>query len=208
VGETFYIRIGKVEGPRAVLHCLTGFDGYVGKLCTSRSFALMVLHDARDHAMDVEYVAPAEPASVYRTYQQLAERARRASSPLHDAIAEDTELWKAEWHVANMPRFIASTRLLERRNARPESELIATLDEIIELGPTWKLVAVGWQRLHNYDLEVEVSDPRYVSHLVEGQLFATTAFDAWNEEELPTAPAQDTFELQSYTPGMIRRDRR
>ena len=206
VADTFYIRIGKVEGPRVVLHCLTGFDGYVGGLCTSRSFALMVLRDARAHATDFDYVAPRRPRSVYRTYKLLAERAERAASPLHDAIPDDAELWEAAWHEANTPRFIASTRLLERRNVRPDDELIATLQEVIELGETWKLVEVGWQRLHNYDLEVEVTDARYVAHLVEGHLFATTAFDAWDEDN-PVAPEPaGPMELQPYTPGMVHKD--
>lgn len=59
--------------------------------------------------------------------------------------------------------------------------LVATLHEVIELGATLKLVEAGWSRLHNYDLEVEVTDPKYTSHLVEGQLFATATFDAWDE---------------------------
>jgi hypothetical protein len=177
MGDAFYIRIGAVEGARAILHCLTGFDGHVGKLCTSRSFALIVLHDARDHAMDFEYVAPPGDA----TYERLARCAQRASSPLNDAITEDAPLWEAGWAEANVPRFISSTKLLSRRNARPDGELIETLREVLQLGETWKLVEAGWQRLHNYDLEVEVTDPKFASHLVEGQLFATAAFDAWEE---------------------------
>jgi hypothetical protein len=81
------------------------------------------------------------------------------------------------------------------------------LGEVIELSETWKLVDAGWQRLHNYDLEVEVTDPKYVSHLVEGQLFATSAFDAWDEQRDPEASAPVSSEvigLQPYTPGVIR----
>lgn len=206
MGDTFYIRIGNIEGPRIVLHCLTGFDGDVGFLCTSRSFALMVLHDARGHARDFEYVAPEEPASVYRTYEQLAQRAERARSPLNDEIPDDAELSERAWHAANTPRFIASTRLLERRNARSDSEMIETLQNVVELGATWKLVEVGWKQLHNYDLEVEVTDPKYVSHLVEGQLFATAAFDAWDEDGASEATAHEPFGLREYMPGLIRRD--
>jgi hypothetical protein len=185
---------------------LTGFDGYVGSLCTSRSFALIVLHDARGHASDVDYVAPQEPASVFRTYEQLARRAERASSPLNDEIPDGADLSERAWHAANTSRFIASTRLLERRNARSDSEMIETLQDVVELGATWKLVEVGWKQLHNYDLEVEVTDPKYVNHLVEGQLFATTAFDAWDEDGVSEAPAHEPLGLREYTPGLIRRD--
>src|SRR5262245_57025053 len=41
VGDTFNIRIGKVEGPHVLLHCLTGLDGHRGSIgtLTIRRFA-------------------------------------------------------------------------------------------------------------------------------------------------------------------------
>ena len=141
----------------------------------------MALRHARDHATDYEYVAPRSPESAYSEFEQIALRTRRARSPLNDAVPDESETWEADWHKVNTPRFIASTTLIARRNARSEDELIAIKREIIALGPTWKLVEAGWRRLHNYDLEVEVTDPKYVSHLLEGHLFATAAFDAWEE---------------------------
>lgn len=182
MADTFYIRIGPVRGTHVVLHCLTAFDGHITHLATSRSFALIVLQQAKEHAMDYEYVAPRAPESAYREVEQIAQRAKRASSPLNDAIADDSETWRVDWHEANTPRFIATTKLLARRNLRSEDELFAIKSEIFKLGETWKLIEAGWQRLHNYDLEVEVTDPKYVSHLIEGHLFATSAFDAWEEE--------------------------
>jgi hypothetical protein len=164
-----------------VLHCLTGFDGHVLRLATSRSFALMVLQDAKDHATDYEYVGPRSPMSTYKNLEQIGQRSQQASSPLNDAIPEGDDTSTAAWHEANAPRFVASTKLLARRNVRSEDDLIKARQDILDLGETWKLVEAGWVWLHNYDLEVEVTDPKYVSHLIEGHLFATTAFDAWEE---------------------------
>lgn len=180
MAETFYIRIGRIADRRVVLHCLTGFSGAADDFATSRSFALMVLQDAKLHAEDATFVAPRRHDHLYLQHATIGIRAAEAAAPLADEI-DEAEVWEESWHQANIARFVVSTKVLARRNVFPYDELVAIRSEIVELGETWKLVEAGWQRLHNYDLEVEVTDAKYLAHLIEGHLFGTAAFDAWVE---------------------------
>ena len=86
MGTSFYIRIGKVDDTRVVLHCLTGFISEPFYTCTSRSFALMVLLDAKERAIQhFERSARLAPKDE-RAHLNLAD-ALRKSGRLADAAA-------------------------------------------------------------------------------------------------------------------------
>lgn len=180
VADLYYIRVGSVYERHALLHCLTGFTSDGTNHESSRSFALRVLLDAKDHADDYTYLAAGAPERVRRELMGLAKRAAVAVSPLHDALP-DPVTWETSWHQANVPRFIASTTLVARHNVRLDP---AVQDEVFraEERGMWHLLTEAWERLHHFDLEVVLTDAKYGSHLVEGLLFGTAAYDAWIED--------------------------
>lgn len=180
MADSYYVRIGTVDGARVVLHCLTGFTADATNYATSRSFALAVLLDAKTHAEDHEYLACDASEDIRRQLRRSAERVAAAHSPLHEALP-DAESWDAMWCESHVPKFVSATKLLARHNVRPAQEAAEVMGEVIGLGGTWPLLEVGWQRLHHWDLEVELTDPQYAAHLVEGHLFATAAYDTWEE---------------------------
>jgi hypothetical protein len=178
--DCFYVRVGEVQGDRAVLHCLTGFAGGLNDRFTSRSFALFLLLDAKSRAGDASYDVGGAPEKIAEQRLALAKRAGSAASALHDELP-DPQPWDTKWSQANVPRFVASTRLLRVNNDLPEDQLGAIAQEIEPLqekGP-WPHLDAAWKRLHSYDLEVVATDPKYLRHLVTGHHFGTTAFSPW-----------------------------
>jgi hypothetical protein len=180
VADLYYVRIGSVYERHVLLHCLTGFTSDGTNYESSRSFALSVLLDAKQHADDHTYLAAGAPERVKHELKRLAERATLAASPLHDALPDPVP-WDTSWHQANVPRFIASTALVARYNVPLDTAVREDVFAAEERG-MWHLLTGAWERLHHFDLKVLLTDAKYGSHLVEGLVFGTAAFDAWIEE--------------------------
>ncbi|MGN6105402.1 MAG: hypothetical protein ACTHU0_09885 [Kofleriaceae bacterium] len=179
MADLYYIRIGLVDGTRVVLHCLTGFTNDGRNYETSRSFALMVLLDAKLHCDDHQYLCQGAPELTSRRLAMIAGRARSAPSPLHESLPDPVP-WDEAWHRAHVPRIIRATRLLARHNVAFDAQTQEAAFAAEERG-MWHLLEAAWRDLHHFDLEVELTEASYGSHLVEGHLFGTTAFDAWSE---------------------------
>ena len=180
VADIYYVRIGSVYERHVRLHCLSGFTNDGTNYASSRSFALSVLLDAKDHADDYTYLSAGAPERVRCELMRLAKCAASAASPLHDALSAPVP-WEMGWHQTNVPRFIASTTLVARHNVRLDP---AVQDEVFkaEERGMWHLLTEAWERLHHFDLDVVLTDAKYCSHLMENLLFGTAAFDAWIEE--------------------------
>jgi hypothetical protein len=180
MADLYYVRIGTIDGARVVFHCLTGFTSDGTNYESSRSFALSLLLDAKDHWNDHDYLCVGAPDLVKQRHVRLADRARRVASPLHEELPDPTP-WEESWHRAHVPRVVRSTKLLARHNVELDREVQAAAFAAEERG-MWHLLDAAWRGLHNFDLEVVLTDGKYGSHLVEGHLFATAAFDAWVED--------------------------
>jgi len=180
VADIYYIRIGSVHERHVLLHCLTGFTSDGTNYESSRSFALSVLLDAKDHADDYTYLAGGAPERIRHELTRLAKRAAVAASPLHDALPDPIP-WETSWHQTNVPRFIASTTLVARHNVRLDPTVQDDVFSAEKRG-MWHLLTEAWERLHHFDLKVVLTDAKYGSHLVEGLLFGTAAYDAWIED--------------------------
>ncbi|GAC1414105.1 MAG: hypothetical protein NVSMB53_12040 [Gemmatimonadaceae bacterium] len=194
-----YVRVSQVNGPLVVLHCLTGFGGGLDDLFTERSFALTVLLDAVERLDDVDYQTKGAPKEEAERMLSLAAKARKLgnSSALHRALP-DPQPSEEGWHREHAPRFIRRTRLLTRYNDVGCAALQVIANEINALPQVWPFMRAAWKRLHSFELEVEVTDPKYVAHLVVGIEFGTTAYDAWIEstDEGADTPEPDRREQE------------
>ncbi len=184
--DTFYVRVGKKAGREVTLHCLTGFAGTPRDFGSGRAFALMLLLDAKRRACDIDYLVRGAPKAVAKKRVALAKEAEEAESPLH-SDAGAAVVWDDRWHAEHTPRFVARSRLLARHNAASDGLLYKARRELspLEKKGMGAFLDAAWTRLHHFDLSVKVTDERYLQHLVEGHIFGTTAFDAWDEKRLP-----------------------
>lgn len=180
--DLFYIRVGSVNGSKALLHVLTGFATEYLDTATSRSFALGLLLDAKNRVSSVRIQAltAGDPDAERRI--GLADKVAEMPSSLHEELV-NPEPWDTEWHKKNVPGIISSTKLVKEYNRTSEEELQNQMSEIEPLQEeSWaKFMEAAWEKLHHYDLEVTVTDPKYLEHLVEGFEFPTAAYDAWRE---------------------------
>ncbi|MFY2560702.1 hypothetical protein ACN469_24070 [Corallococcus terminator] len=182
MSEAFYVRVGKVEERKVTFHCLTGFAGGLADYADTRSFALMLLLDAKDRAGDTRYLVRGAPPSVADEHLALADKAAKAPSSLHKD-AGNPNVFEAKWHARHTPRFVERSYVLARHNDFDEATLREAFEEISPLQDQgrWLFLEAAWARMHRFALAVEVTDAKYLEHLAEGQLFATTAFDVWLE---------------------------
>jgi hypothetical protein len=186
MADLFEIRIAKLDGTKVTLDVLNDFGRGV---CDSESFALLCLDDCLLWAairVPGEWTDPKHLAEVQRL------KARDDASALRKALpSRNTSNWykSQEWMKENVRRFIASCKLVERRNDLPEGELENREKAILEKfgGALYTKQHHLWQPLrwrdcHNYTLEVVVTDPKWAEHLEVGLCFGTTAYDVWWEE--------------------------
>ncbi|RJS13577.1 hypothetical protein DRW03_36005 [Corallococcus sp. H22C18031201] len=187
--------MGKLAGRTVTLHCLTGFAGGMKDYADTRSFALLLLIDARARAGDTPALTKGSPKAVAKTRLALAKKVAKARSSLIDEVGGPD--YDEHWHAENTPTYIQRVRLLKRHNALPERKLEKLRAEIspLEDKGTGAFLDAAWKSLHSFDLLVEVTDAKYLEHLEEGHLFSTTAFDVWNESRpLPPKPNQEPVE--------------
>jgi hypothetical protein len=95
-----------------------------------------------------------------------------------------------DWCRDNVPRYIRSARLVARHNNVGAAALEAIAAEIDRVPAIWPARRASWERLHTFELDVEVTKASYVAHLVVGVEFDTTAFDAWVESPAELARAE------------------
>lgn len=180
--DCFDVRVKGIRGTEVIFDVLTGHGGGYDDLCTSRSFALILLADALRRAVDSvpgKWDDPERQATVNRLYE--ADR----GAPITRALAgEDDWSVSEEWMRANVGRFVASCELVERRNDLGDAELArrekAVRDDFggelfTDEAHLWQ--PRRWESCHNYTLRVIVTDPKWAAHLEEGLEFGTTAFD-------------------------------
>lgn len=180
--DCFSVRVGRVEGTTAVFHCLTGFAGGYDDCFTGRSFALYLLIDAKGRASDSSFLPRDTPPDEAARLKAIAETVQSASAPLLEEFP-DPQPWDGAWHAKVAPQVVAKTKLLERFNAIGDDALSARRREIdpLEAHGGWAFMRAAWERLHHFDLEVQVTDAKYLAHLRPGLEFGTTAFEAWSE---------------------------
>ncbi|AGC43819.1 hypothetical protein MYSTI_02503 [Myxococcus stipitatus DSM 14675] len=190
--DCYYVRVGTLEGKSVTLHCLTGFAGGMKDYATTRSFALLLLIDARKRADDTPDLVRGAPKEVAKLRKALAKKVAKARSPLLDEVSWPR--YKEDWHAENTPRYIQRVKLLERHNDLHEWKLEKARAELSPLQDKGfgAFLEAAWERMHGFDLQVEVTDAKYLAHLVEGHLFPTTAFDVWSEPKAaPPKKAQE-----------------
>ncbi|QSQ17070.1 pentapeptide repeat-containing protein [Myxococcus landrumensis] len=187
--DCFYVRVGKLAGKTVTLHCLTGFAGGLKDYATTRSFALLLLIDAQERAGDTPELTQGAPKEVAKLRKALAKKVAKARSPLLDEVLGPH--YDEHWHAENTPRYVTRVKLLQRHNAIQERKLEKVREELspLEDKGTGAFLEAAWGRMHGFDLQVEVTDAKYLAHLAEGHLFPTTAFDVWNESK-PLPPKE------------------
>jgi hypothetical protein len=184
--DCFDVRVKSVRGDEVILDVLTGTAGGYNDLCTSRSFALVVLHHALRRAVDDVRGAwddPARDKEVQRLYK------KHDASALTLALADEGDWYVSEaWMRENVGRFVKECSLVERRNDLDDEELSRRAVEIErEFGGAlytnqahlWQ--PRRWERCHNFTLRVVLADPKWGEHLEEGLTFGTTAYDVWDD---------------------------
>ncbi|WP_224372642.1 hypothetical protein [Hyalangium versicolor] len=183
--DTFYVKVGKIKNRSVTLHCLTGFAGGMKDHAWSRSFALMLLVDAKGRVGDAPYWAKGLPRELAKKRLALAKKVDDAPFSLDDDLPGLG--YEEAWHAENTPRFVSRSRLLKRYNNVKDGLLWKARRELspLEKKGSGAFLEGAWKRMHRFDLLVEVTDAKYLDHLVEGHFFGTTAFDAWIEKELP-----------------------
>lgn len=185
----YYVRVGKLAGNTVTLHCLTGFAGGPKDYADTRSFALRLLFDAQKRADEAPRLTQGAPKELAKLRKALAKKVAKARSPLIDEVEWPSN--DAHWHAENTPRYVKQVKLLKRHNALQDRALEKTREKLspLEDKGMGAFLEAAWKQLHGFDLDVEVTDPKYLAHLLEGHLFATTAFDVWDESRpLPPAP--------------------
>lgn len=180
--DCFYVRIGRVEGTTVVFHCLTGFAGGYDDCFTGRSFGLSLLIDAKGRASDSRSLPKDTPADEATRLKAIADAVESASAPLLEEFP-NPEPWDSAWHAKVVPQVVAKTKLLGRFNTLGDDALSARRREIepLEADGGWAFMKAAWERLHHFDLEVQLTDAKYLAHLRSGLEFGTTAFEAWSE---------------------------
>jgi hypothetical protein len=174
--DCFYVRVGAIDGKKAILHVLTGFAGGETDLFESRSFALQLLVDAKERAGDHSYLTVGLAAEERARVEKIAAAVAGARSALPSEYVSYDENSNARW----VPQIVARATRLARRNTGKVTSTVAAAYDAAEAEGMGVLLDLAWRTRHQYDLEVEVTDPKYLAHLREGHLFATTAYDAWN----------------------------
>ncbi len=183
--DGFFARVKHVHGSEVLLDVLTGLSGNSDDCCASRSFALVLLHEALLSAKD-------NVRGAYDTEEGRAEvrrlDAKHKSAALVQALANEGEWFvSTPWMRSNVARFITGVTLVERRNQLDPKTLDGREREIADaydglrtdLYAQWQ--PQRWARCHNYTLRVDVSDPKWAAHLEEGLEFGSAGFDVWEE---------------------------
>ena len=154
MGSTYFVKVTNVDGAKAVFDCLPSGAGEVKDCAASRSFAVMLLHDAVNLRKDV--ASPVELA--FPSYKK-------------DGMQKS-------WYEQNAGKIVASTRVIARHNDLETSVLDERYDELREEDDFEKLAR---EQLFHYELEVSATDAKFLSHLKPGLEFATIGFNIWRE---------------------------
>ncbi|WP_338867800.1 pentapeptide repeat-containing protein [Myxococcus stipitatus] len=187
--DCYYVRVGKIAGNTVTLHCLTGFAGGLKDYANTRSFALLLLIDAQESADGTPELTKGAPKELAKLRKALARKVAKARSPLIDEV--EWPRYDVHWHAENTHRYIKRVKLLKRHNAFHEQKLEKIREKLSPLQDkgVGAFLEAAWKQLHGFDLQVEVTDTKYLAHLLEGHLFSTAAFDIWDESRpLPPVP--------------------
>ena len=178
--DTFTVRVAKVERDSVVLDLLPGTSGGYEDCYTSRSFALVILHDALHEA--AFYARDAAEGA------RLDRKADRA--PLTKALEKAGKGWREspEWMAANVDRYVVSTEVVgrwnelgEQRLRRREMEIQKKMGGALTNDRAHEWRPMRWDRLFHYTLKVVVTDPKWIAPLEEGLELGTGAYEVWRE---------------------------
>ena len=95
------------------------------------------------------------------------------TTPLQVAVMAKTvvegnpPVWEQEWHRNHLDKFVLSTELLERSNI------------ITDEAAWWEQYEAETAPRHTFVLRARMADPRFTEGVQIGNVYGTTAFDAW-----------------------------
>jgi hypothetical protein len=179
--DTSVVTILRVEGREIDMRVRTTTAGGLNDWSASRSFALLLLSDARRRARDDGF--------------QLAERPIDREIPAWEA-ADESWYVSEPWMIENVGRYVEKTEVLARRNVLDESapDLDARIDAIERATAGLDPLAAEAKRCglyHYLDLRVTVTDARWLEGTPANVVFGSTAHDVWFADPLnpdePTA---------------------
>lgn len=178
--DTSVVTVLRVEGSELDLRIRTETAGGLNDYSLTRSFALLLVHDAWLRARDVYGYG-------FKSGQ---------SRP----IDQEAKSWPSGWYGSedffkeNVGRYVEETEVLGRLNFLNESDpkIFEHLDQTRAaakgLDPTLqedKLCEV----FHVVFLRVRMTDPKWLEGLEPGLVFGSTAYDVWwNDPKRPDAP--------------------
>ncbi len=181
--DAFDVKVVEINGTRITLDVLpSNYDDLV----LSRSFALNLLQDSLERSCDFLLGVVDDPV---QEAEYERRRAKSAIAPLVQALKAHPEWFvDGDWILENVPRFIVSVELIERRNPLSWEELSERAGAIEAMFPNgltmdrydeWS--KLQWEKLHNYTIVVTVTEPQWAEHLEPGLVFGSTAAD-WERE--------------------------
>ncbi|NJK32463.1 MAG: hypothetical protein HC927_08650 [Deltaproteobacteria bacterium] len=170
--DTSIITVLAVDGPRIDFRVRTTTAGGINDYSLTRSFALLLVSDARRRARDFGFNVAPRPIDA------------------EEATWDPRWYGDRDWMAENVGRYVVSTELLARRNVLPEEEasyarLTAVMDETSGL-PAAEAEARRCEVFHHVDLRVTMTESKWAEGIEPGLVFGSTAYDVWWND--PTRP--------------------
>jgi hypothetical protein len=175
------VTVLRVEGREIDFRVRTTTAGGLNDWSASRSFALLLLAEARRRAREEGF--------------ELAERPIDREIPAWEA-ADDSWYVSEPWMIENVARYVAKTEVLVRRNLIDESapdvyERIEAIEGAVRGLAPLAAEAKRCELYHYLDLRVTVTEPRWLEGTPANIVFGSTAHDIWFADPLnppePTA---------------------
>ena len=169
------ITVLAVAGKTADFRVRTTGNGHINDSSATRSFALMLLADARCRAREEGFPSP------------------RRATPLQKEITG----WMDDWYVSeefmreSVGLYIEKTEVLSRHNVHDENDaaIREKLDELNRTERHGDLPPVAREdRMctlwHHLVLRITVTEPRWLEAIEPGLVFGSTAYDTWWDDPL------------------------
>lgn len=176
--DTSVVTVLAKNGSTIELRVRTTTAGGLDDWSCTRSFALVLLADARRRAADWGFAPPSSP------------------TPL-ELERDRWEVVDPDWYVSetfmreHVARYVASVDVLARANVRgaaPEAPVHSAMTRVLMMRlPPREEEDRLCEVMHHVVLRAEVTDPRWLEGLEPGLVFGSTAFDVWWDD--PTRAA-------------------
>lgn len=174
MSDTSVITVLAVNGPQIDLRVRTTLAGGLNDYSLTRSFALVLVSDARRRARDYGFRVAPRPIDA------------------EEATWEPSWYGDQNWMANNVGRYVERTELLARHNilsedAATHARIAAVIDQTAGL-PVAEQEARRCEVLHYVDLRIVMTDAKWAAGIEPGLVFGSTAYDVWWGDPLRPQP--------------------